>query len=243
MNLPKKSEDYLNFFSIVIPAHNEEKIIEKTLTSLKKIDYPPKKYEVVVIENGSSDQTYKKAKKFESNNFRIYASRKRGVSRARNLGINKASPELDWCIVMDADTFLKPNFLKELNRYINRHPNVHFGTTTILPFPKNLASRFWFFHRNVTDCLGKCLHVIHIIKKDILFKEKYDEELHLWEDQKYARALARHGKYFFMRTKNVLTSARRFEKVGWIKMFFINIYYGNILPEKIRKRRDWKVIR
>ena len=51
-------------------------------------------------------------------------------------------------------------------------------------------------------------------------KEKYDESLVLTEDLHYGKDLSRHGKYFFMKTKNVLTSARRFEKRGYVNMFF-----------------------
>jgi len=233
---------FYHFFLIVIPAHNEEKLIEETLSYLKQLFYPKNKYEVIVVENGSSDATYQKAKKYESDNFKIFTLKEAGVSRARNFGIANCSGELDWCIIMDADTFLLKNFLTELNDFLDKNTDVKYGTTTILPFPSTFASRFWFWYRNWSDKLVKIMHVIHIVKKELLHKEKYDEELTLMEDVRYARDLSKHGKYFFMKTKNVLTSARRFEQKGYLRMFFLNIYYG-ILPKKINKKNKWEVIR
>ncbi len=230
-----------NFFSIVIPAHNEEALIGTTLTYLQKLDYPRDKYEVILVENGSTDATLDQAQKFSSANFKIYSSQK-GVSKARNFGINKCSPELDWCIIMDADTLLLKNFLMELNEFLNTKTNVQYGTTTLTPFPSTPKSRFWFWYRNWTDRMMKTLHVIHIVNKDLVKKVSYDESLVLTEDLHYGRDLSKFGKYFFMDTSNVLTSTRRFEDKGYIKMFFINIYYG-LIPKKINRKNDWEVIR
>ena len=231
-----------NFFSIIIPAHNEEKIIADTLKYLKELDYPNDSYEVIVVENGSNDATYQKAKTFESSNFKIYSSNERGVSRARNFGLTQCSLQFDWCIFMDADTFLLKDFLRELNVFVNKKTGMDYGTTTLTPFPQNFSSRFWFWYRNWSDRVLKILHVVHIVPKNLVHKVKYDESLALTEDLHYGKDLAKLGNYFFMQTKNVLTSARRFEHNGYIKMFFVNIYYG-ILPKKVNVKNDWEVIR
>jgi len=231
------------FFSIIVPAYNEEKIIEQTLSCLKKLDYPKNKYEVIVVENGSNDATCEKSKKYESDNFKIYSSKEKGVSRARNFGVSVCSKETDWCVIMDTDIFLKENFLNELNSYLDKNNNVDYGTTTLTPDVQTLKSRFWFWYRNYTDRFMKTLHVIHIVKAEIARKEKYDEKLAATEDLRYGRGLSRQGKkYFFMETDSVITSARRFEQKGYLKMFFINIYYG-LLPKSILKKMGWETIR
>src|SRR6056297_1404083 len=43
--------------SIMIPAHNEEQVIRRTMEALLKIDYPPDKIEIIVINDNSSDNT------------------------------------------------------------------------------------------------------------------------------------------------------------------------------------------
>lgn len=230
------------FFSIIVPAHNEESIIKKTLTCLKNLDYPQNAYEIIVVENGSNDATFVKAKAFESPNFKIYTTKEKGVSRARNFGINQCSKVLDWGIIMDADTFLKKDFLSELNAYLETHRDVDYGTTTILLDDETLTGRFWSWYTNQTDKFFKVMHRIHIVRKELFFKVRYDEELALTEDLWYSRDLSKLGRYFFMKTKNVIVSARRFKQKGYIKMFFINIYSG-LMPKSIAKKKGWEVIR
>jgi glycosyltransferase involved in cell wall biosynthesis len=231
-----------NFFSFVIPAHNEEALIGQTLDFLKNLNYPRDKYEVIVVENGSNDRTFEKAKDYQSDNFKIFSSNQKGVSKARNFGISKCSNNFDWAIMMDADTFIKKDFLSELNDYLNKNNNVAYGTTTLTPDTQTFESKFWFGYRNITDRMFKILHVIHIVKRDLLALEKYDEELTIMEDVNFGRSLSKHGKYFFLKTSNVITSARRFEQKGYIKMFFINIYIG-LLPKKVLKRKEWGNVR
>src|SRR3989344_7672697 len=93
------------FFSIIVPAHNEEKLIAETLTHLTALQYPKDRYEVIVVENGSTDKTFEIARRFEAPNFKILRSDK-GVSRARNYGVMQTRLDRDWYLFLDADTFL-----------------------------------------------------------------------------------------------------------------------------------------
>jgi glycosyltransferase involved in cell wall biosynthesis len=228
------------FFSIVVPVHNEASVIEQTLDQLCAIDYPKNQYEIIVVENGSTDNTLKLAQKYESENCFVCVSEK-GVSRARNFGITKCSSEMEWAIFLDADTFLGKNILNEINAYLETHQKADFGTTEVWLDDYTSTGRFWSRYLNLTDKLVRIMHRIHIVRRDLLDKVKYDEELVSGEDMKYSRQLSKYGKYFFMPTKQVITSARRFKQKGYIKMFFINMQSG--LPKKILKNRGWEVIR
>ncbi|MGV8044259.1 glycosyltransferase [Mycobacterium kansasii] len=79
------------FFSIIIPAHNEEKYIAATLEHAANLSYPTGSFEVIVVENGSSDRTFDVAKRFEGGNIRILKNEKAGVSAAKNFGIDRLS--------------------------------------------------------------------------------------------------------------------------------------------------------
>lgn len=228
------------FFSIIVPAYNEERIISQTLDCLISLDYPKDKYEVILVENGSIDSTFSIAKKYESENCHVYQSEK-GVSRARNFGVSKCSPDMEWTILLDADTFLKKNILNEINDYLDAHPEAGYGTTEVTLDDYTRAGRFWSWYINVTDRFIKIMHRAHIVRKDLLHKVKYDEELVSGEDMKYSRDLSEYGLYFFIKTNQVITSARRFIQKGYWKMFFINIQAG--LPKKILKHADWETVR
>ena len=182
------------FFSIIVPAHNEARLIDKTLSALKKIDYPPDRHEIIVVENGSEDTTYEKCKKYQSTNCKILHLKDSGVSKARNFGQSQRSPKTDWCITLDADTILRQNFLKELNEYLSINPKITYGMATLTPDTASLKARFWFWYRNQTDKMLRTLDTIHIVRVDLITKVKYDETFHFTEDLRYAAQIKKFGK-------------------------------------------------
>lgn len=103
--------------SVVIPAYNEEKHIEKCLDSLMKLDYPKEKLDIIVVDDGSTDSTYKKAKKYEKKGVRIFRKKNSGKGAAMNHGIAKAKSE--FLVTMDADSHVTPGVLKELLAYFD----------------------------------------------------------------------------------------------------------------------------
>ncbi len=85
--------------SFIIPVHNAEKTLEQTVESVRRLDVD---YEILLVENGSADRTKEivseLSEKYE--NIRALTSEK-GVSRARNKGIEEASGK--WIVFLDAD--------------------------------------------------------------------------------------------------------------------------------------------
>ena len=235
------------FFSFIVPAHNESKIIERTIACLEAIDYPKDRYEIIIVENGSTDGTYDIAKRLESTITKVYDHLPKGVSRARNFGFTRCSPHLDWAIFMDADVFVQKSFLLELNAYLAAHPKAGYGTTTVNLDNNSFNARFWSRFNNFSYRLFKVLFTIHVVRRDFAEQVLYREGLISGEDIEYGRDLAKKGaKYFFMPTKSVRSSDRRFIKNGYFGMFLINLYHGItmfILPEGILEKMDWEVIR
>ena len=83
--------------SIVIPAHNAASTIEKTILSILQNE---PKAEIIIVENGSTDNTVEIVRKLDNEKIRLVHSEK-GVSVARNTGINAATGE--WISFVDAD--------------------------------------------------------------------------------------------------------------------------------------------
>ncbi|MGB9793438.1 glycosyltransferase family 2 protein [Caldisericum exile] len=231
-------------FSIVIPAHNEEKYIEETLKHLKEIGYPNDFYEVVVVENGSSDKTYEISKKYECENFKVFSIDKKGVSVARNFGAKKIKENSDWLIFLDADTHLKKGFLDDLNDFLikNSSKNYVVGTTSLLPQKNSLYAKFWFKFYDISHILLHASLSIQIVRKDVFYKVWYDENLQYTEDWKMMKSAEKFGKFFFIWTNKVYTSTRRFDSVGYIKQLMLFIYWG-ILPERYKRKVNYEVIR
>jgi len=232
------------FFSIIIPAHNEELYIDNTLKYIRNLDYPQEKYEVFVIENGSNDKTYVKAKLFEGRNINVISSSQKGVSLARNLGIKKIGQNSDWTIFLDADTILKNQFLRDLNVYLQNNPNKKYviGTTSIKPTPETKTAKFWFAFYDICHKIFKVSYAIQIVKSSLLSDIKFDEKMATGEDLKFIKDAREYGNFFFFSTKDVYTSTRRFEQVGWIKIFFLWTFVAN-LPTSLQKRFGYNVVR
>ncbi len=95
--------------SVVVPVYNGAETISACLESLLAQDYPPGAYEIIVVENGSTDNTTQVVEKYP---VRLYHSDKRGPSPARNYGI--ARSEADVVAFTDADCIADPKWLQEL---------------------------------------------------------------------------------------------------------------------------------
>jgi cellulose synthase/poly-beta-1,6-N-acetylglucosamine synthase-like glycosyltransferase len=115
---PKPIKDKeLPKISLIVPAYNEEDIIVETIEKLKKINYPKDKLEIIVVDDGSKDRTYEIAKKFESEQIKVFTKPNSGKASTLNFGIEKTKNE--FVGVMDADTYMEKNALRECMKYFN----------------------------------------------------------------------------------------------------------------------------
>ncbi|NYZ74253.1 glycosyltransferase family 2 protein [Candidatus Micrarchaeota archaeon] len=103
--------------SIVMPAYNESRYIAESIQCLFGLDYPKDKLEIIVVDDGSTDDTYKIAGSFKDSPISIHAFRKEngGKGAALNFGIKKAKGE--FIATMDADSFVTKDMLRELLPY------------------------------------------------------------------------------------------------------------------------------
>ena len=107
------------YFSVIIPIYNKENFIESTLKSVLNQSFPD--FELILVNDGSTDQSEAKIKQFSDERIRYYAIENGGASQARNFGIEKA--EAPFITFIDADDFWYPNFLEEMAAAIARFPD------------------------------------------------------------------------------------------------------------------------
>jgi len=100
------------FVSIIVPAHNEGDYLEGSLKSILSINYPKDKLEVILVDDGSTDNTYEIAKRFEGHGVRAFRKENGGKGGALNFGIKHAKGEI--IATMDADSYLTPDTLRGL---------------------------------------------------------------------------------------------------------------------------------
>lgn len=113
MNNIVKQKDRKIIISVIIPCYNSDKNIEKTLKSLESQSYD--KFEVVIVNDGSTDNTESVIKKYlESSNLNVkYILQKNsGVSSARNKGLEIARGE--YITFLDSDDVYNNKFIEKL---------------------------------------------------------------------------------------------------------------------------------
>ncbi len=94
--------------SVVICAYNAERTMDACLASLRELRYP--NYEVVVVDDGSTDRTAEIARRYPE--FRLISQPNRGLSVARNVGMEAASGEI--VAYTDSDCVVDPDWLTYL---------------------------------------------------------------------------------------------------------------------------------
>ncbi len=113
--------------SIIIPAYNVEHYIEKCLNSCIKQDIPEGDYEIIVVNDGSPDDSLAIANRIAAKvkNIKVISQENGGLSVARNTGLSIAQGEYVWFV--DSDDWIEENCLAALTKYMNGVDVIHIG--------------------------------------------------------------------------------------------------------------------
>jgi 1,2-diacylglycerol 3-beta-glucosyltransferase len=131
----KLGADMGHYFSILVPAHNEGKVIGATLERILNLDYPSELFEVVVINDGSSDETGEVVRELQPThpNLKIINVVPRNGGRGKSVALNtgfadflltwrgiEISPRSRWIIaVFDSDASPKSDMLQKVSFQFN----------------------------------------------------------------------------------------------------------------------------
>ncbi|MGB9719266.1 MAG: glycosyltransferase [Candidatus Anstonellales archaeon] len=115
---PKPEKRWRPKISVIIPAYNEEKNLERCVLSVINADYPKNKIEIIIVDDGSTDDTYKVAKALRRKYpgiVRAYTKKNSGKADSVNMGIEKASGEI--IATLDADSYITPKVIEKMLPY------------------------------------------------------------------------------------------------------------------------------
>ena len=131
-------------FTIVIPVYNEAKNLKILIPKIYK-ELKNKKFEVIIVDDNSTDMTLKILEKFKKRNFRhIIRKGKRDLSKSCILGFKKS--KYNNLIVMDGDLQHKPSDIKKfLNVFRKINPDIIVGTRDLFKNKKNNLNIFRLF--------------------------------------------------------------------------------------------------
>ena len=108
--------------SVIVAAYNCEQYIEKALQSIFSQTLPDKHYEVIAVNDGSTDDTLDILKKYR-NKIKLISQPNRGLAAACNRGIEEAKG--DYIIRLDADDYLDRGILSSTMKILESKPDHH----------------------------------------------------------------------------------------------------------------------
>lgn len=181
------------FFSVIIPLYNKAHYIETTLNSVLNQTF--KDFEVIVIDDGSTDASLNHAKSIRDKRIAIYTQENKGLTFTRNRGISMAK----GCVIalLDADDFWENTYLKSIHELYHNFPEAAlYGTDyhekydaqNILEPKKNISTEYRGQQFIIEDFFKANLFQLIITQSNFAFKKevfkqvKYDEKIDYAED-------------------------------------------------------------
>ncbi len=213
--------------SVLIPTYNRREILRRCLRSLSRQTLAPEKYEVIVIDDGSTDRTEEMLAAFQmDSSLRWQHISHTGPSGARNRGLEMAKGE--FVVFVDSDLIVVPEFLashleahraKPQSKLVVHGPVIH---TTNLDNPQAKQkltdySRAFFATGNASIALSE-------LKAAGLFDEEFTE--YGWEDLEFGRRLR----------KRKVTAAREPKAIGYHYKQQVQLAHFHALWQRERER-------
>ena len=185
------------YFSVLIPLYNKAQEITATLSSV--LDQVFTDFEIIIINDGSTDDSLKQVKIIHDERIRVFTTKNKGVSHARNFGIQQS--KATRIAFLDADDLWKPHHLKDLKSLFETYPNCGMyckayekiiGRTVIASQYKDITkAKYWhgvvedYFHHSQINSLSTSSSIA--MEKSIFntvgyFNEHYTsgEDTDLW---------------------------------------------------------------
>ncbi len=222
--------------SIVIPAFNEARLIERSLQSVAMSTAANRTSgltsEVIVVDNNSTDNTAELARQTGAT---VVFEPVNQIGRARNAGAAHATG--DWLLFLDADSVLTPLLLADIIRVIESQKYVGCGSTLRmdgLPWWANVTLQLW---TGASVLFRWAAGALSVCRRDA-FQEVggFDQDLYALDEIRLSKQLKqwgrRHGLQFTILTEHPLETSSRKISLYSGREIAIQIFRIFILPKK-----------
>lgn len=163
--------------SIVIPVYNVEKYIEKCICSVVSQDISNEDYEVLILNDGSTDCSKDIAERYakQNSNVHLFNHSNMGLSATRNRGLREAKGDYVWFI--DSDDWIENNCLGDILKRLESNPDV-LSFSGMIPEGKRKGNAE-FYGNKVTTLTSLYLHGMidpvqfYIYNRNFLLSNKF----------------------------------------------------------------------
>ncbi|MBL7196918.1 MAG: glycosyltransferase [Candidatus Omnitrophica bacterium] len=224
--------------SIIVPVYNGEKTLSLCLDSLMDLDYPKEDLEIIVVDNGSTDETAKIIKQYP---VKYVFEPHKGRARARNKGIKSTQGE--FIAFLDADCIAHKDWIRNLLKGCNGSlvggcgGEIHsYNPST---FWEKYAENRGFFHQE--RFIGKENLIPTLRTANVMYPKSvleniglFDEAFYNAEDQELSLKIALRGLKLSYTPDAIVYHKHRNSLRGLCKQFFEYGRYLRILKEKYK---------
>ncbi len=232
--------DQLPTVAIIVPCWNEARVMTRAVSSLLDLTYPKDKLSLILIDDGSTDETWNIMQTFASHpQIAIAKKANGGKFTALNAGLAMTEAKLVGCL--DADSMVDPSALKEIVPYFTRSDTMAVAPSVLVWQPRGILRRIQYAEYGFGIFMRKMmqfLNAIYITPGPFsIFRRQVFNELgpykHAYgtEDIEIALRLQRHGRKIVHAHRAIVYSAspgdlRRLikQRVRWAYGFLRNAW-------------------
>ena len=188
--------------TIIVPCFNEEKSIFGTVDSLLALNYPKEKLKIMIIDDGSTDNSWNLIQKYKTHPLiQIFTKKNGGKHTAVNFAIEKSNGDIIGCL--DADSFVEPNALMNIASYFSDPETMAVTPAMKVHAPGNILQKVqkveydWgIFLRKMYSFLN-ALYVtpgpFSFFRREVFTNLGLYKNAHNTEDTEMAMRMQRHG--------------------------------------------------
>lgn len=193
------------FFSVVIPLYNKEAYITQTILSVLEQTYT--NYEIIVVDDGSTDNGYNVVKSLAHPKIKLIHQENAGPSAARNRGINESSG--DYIAFLDADDKWLAEKLEQHYNLHTQHPDLYWSCSNYYILKDNSYSTPEYLGREsiVDDAIDGIIKKLPLSSISIVVRKEAFIEKKLQFNEQYRRSEDREMWY---------SLACHFPKIGYL---------------------------
>ncbi|MDX1651964.1 MAG: glycosyltransferase family 2 protein [Brumimicrobium sp.] len=239
-------------FSVVIPCFNAEKYIEQTINSA--LNNSLKNVELIVVNDGSSDSSRRIVENIKDERLQIINTENRGVSAARNTGLQKSTG--DFVLFLDSDDLISENYFESASQKFQSNA-IDFCTFPILRIDENnrpldneplfrgtysnMAEEIALFYSNISACPSAYIYrrqslITHGISFNEVLKSPEDRFFLLQAAPCLKGCLVTEGLLKYRVTEKSLSNNKNPALIGMQETFFLEVNRHDLIKDRRLKK-------
>lgn len=212
--------------SVIVPVYNASSYLDDTIKSLIKQTYGFKNIELVLVNDGSKDNSLEICKKYQEkySNIIVIDKENSGVSDTRNTGFNASSGK--YIMFLDSDDLINKDSIKYLSEFLDKNKNVLFVISRVRMFEKTnkwhyMDYRFKddkkFININEDLTYSQYHSTGILIRRSAIEDIKFDKNIKYGEDMKFMSQILLKNEVFGKEKRSILYYRKRFSETSAVQ--------------------------